>query len=112
VTRGTIRARITYLAGSADGARATCEDGTGVLDVWCPTTVSALGPVIGERFELDVVVTPGRTPSVDAAPDHREAQRRALDDDLPGAQDAIKRIYDRYCVPPAMAEAEAIRPLV
>ncbi len=56
--RATIAGRVLSLAGGVD----TCvrvSDGTETITVLCPAAVTALGPVVGESFEFDVVVAPG-----------------------------------------------------
>lgn len=40
---GTIQARVTSLAGSGAGCRVAVDDGTGVLDLWCPAAVCTYG---------------------------------------------------------------------
>ena len=108
---GTIRARVSRLVGSADGRRVAVADGSGVLDVWCPTVVCTYGPIVEREFEFDVVVRPAPPAPPDWAPEHREIQQKALDHDLIGAQDAVARLYSMAFETPAAAEATAVRPV-
>jgi hypothetical protein len=52
---GRVHGRVRRIVGGPDGAVATLDDGTGLLDVWCSSAVSMYGPVKGRSFELDVV---------------------------------------------------------
>ena len=108
---GTIRGRVTSLAGFGADWRAAVDDGTGVLDLWCPAAVCTYGPVIRRAFEFDVTVQPNPGPAPDWQPEHREAQDRALSHDLEGAQAAMMNLYARASQSPPAAEATAIRPL-
>jgi hypothetical protein len=56
--RATIVGRVLTLAGGVD-ACVRVSDGTETITVLCPAAVTALGPVVGESFEFDVVVAPG-----------------------------------------------------
>jgi len=56
--RATIAGRVLTLAGGADVC-VRVSDGTETITVLCPAPVTALGPVVGESFEFDVVVPPG-----------------------------------------------------
>jgi hypothetical protein len=110
VMTGTIRARVTALAGTGAGCRISADDGTGVLDLWCPVAVSTYGPVIGREFEFDVVVQRKPSAAPDWEPERREVQSRALAGDLEGAQSAAKELYEKAFQTSAAAEATAIRP--
>jgi len=107
----TIRATVTSLAGSAAGSRISVDDGTGVLDVWCPAAVSTYGPAIRRAFEFDVVVQPNPASPPDWRSEQREAQDRALAHDLEGAQSAGMDLYAKAFHTSAAAEATGIRPL-
>lgn len=111
VMSGTIRATVTSLAGSGAGSRAAVDDGTGILDVWCPAPVCAYGPVIRREFEFDVVVHPNRTSPPDWCPEQSKVQERALAHDLEGAQSAAMELYAKAFQSSAAAEATGIRPL-
>jgi hypothetical protein len=108
---GTIRARVTSLAMSGQGSRIAVTDGSGTLDLWCPTAVCTYGPVIRREFEFDVVVHTNPAPGPDWRPEHREVQRRALSHDLEGAQAAAAELFAKTFETPATAEATAIRPI-
>jgi hypothetical protein len=108
---GTIQARVTSLAGSGAGSRVAVDDGTGVLDLWCPAAVCTYGPVIRREFEFDVVVRPNPSSVPDWRPEHREVQDRALSLDIAGAQSAAMDLYAKAFQSAAQAEATAIRPL-
>lgn len=108
---GTIQARVTSLAGSGAGCRVAVDDGTGVLDLWCPAAVCTYGPGIRREFEFDVVVQPNSAVVPDWGPEHRQVQDRALAHDLEGAQSAAMHLYAKAFQSAAQAEATAIRPL-
>ena len=108
---GTIRARVTRLAGSGAGSRVAVDDGTGVLDVWCPMVVCTYGPAIRQEFEFDVVVQPNPTPAPDWRPGQRELQEQVLAHDLESAQSAAMDLYAQVFQTAAAAEAAAIRAL-
>jgi hypothetical protein len=108
---GTIHATVTSLAGSGAGSRISVDDGTGVLDVWCPAAVSTYGPVIRRQFEFDVIVRPNPEPPPDWRPEQRDAQQYALVQDLGSAQSAAMGLYAKAFQTSAAAEATAIRPL-
>jgi hypothetical protein len=110
VMTGTIRARVTELAGAGAGSRIAVDDGTGILDVWCPVAVCTYGPVIGREFEFDVVVQPNPGAAPNWRPEHREIQDRALSGDMEGAQAAAMELYAKVFQTSAAAEATAIRP--
>lgn len=108
---GTVRARVTSLSGTAAGRRITIDDGTGVLDVWCPARVCAYGPAIRSEFELDVVVQARPGPPPDSTAEHRAVEASARAHDLAGAQSAAAELYATLFGTPAAAEATAIRPV-
>jgi hypothetical protein len=113
-SRGTVQARVVQLAGSGAGYRLQIDDGTGVLDVWCPAGVVVFGPSIGTTLEFDVVVTIGSVPEEgpDTTGAHSELQQRALAGDLSGAQEAAGRLYRAMFDTRAAAEATAVRLIV
>jgi hypothetical protein len=53
---GTVQGRVVSLVGSGRGCRVGVDDGTAVLDLWCPAAVTTYGPVMGREFEFDVLV--------------------------------------------------------
>ncbi|WP_155859312.1 hypothetical protein [Cellulomonas sp. KRMCY2] len=108
---GTIRATVARLVGSGGGRRIDVDDGSGVLDVWCPTDVCAYGPVIGREFELDVVLRPAAPAAPDWSSEQREIQQQALEQNLESAQEAIVRLYAKAFQTPATAEATGVRPV-
>jgi len=108
---GTIRATVTRLAMSGEGCRTAVDDGTGALDLWCPTAVCTYGPIIRREFEIDVVVRANPESPPDWRAEHREVQDRVLEGDPDNAQQAIMRMHERAFKTPAAAEATAIRPL-
>ena len=107
---GTIRGTVTGLVMSGEGRRVDIDDGTGVLDLWCPAAVCTYGPVIRTTFEFDVVIRPHPTPRPDWGPELREATARGLAGDMEGAASAVRDAYAKSQSPSA-AEATAIRPL-
>ncbi|MEP6761014.1 MAG: hypothetical protein ABJA93_06580 [Sporichthyaceae bacterium] len=108
---GTIRAKVTSLAGSGEGSRVAVDDGTGLLDLWCPASVCTYGPVIRREFEFDVVVQPNPSSPPDWRPEQREITDRASAQDLEGAQSAAMDLFAKAFQTPAAAEAIALRPL-
>jgi hypothetical protein len=108
---GTIQATVIRLAGSGAGSRVSVDDGTGVLDLWCPAAVSTYGPGIRRAFEFEVVVQPHAPAAPDWRADQQEVQDRALGHELEGAQEAVMRLYAKAFETPSAAEATAIRPL-
>lgn len=108
--RGTVRGRVVGLSGSLAGRRATVDDGTGRLDVWCPAAVCSYGPIHGQEFEFDLTARPGSPATVDTTAEHLETQGRALRGDLTGAQEAARELLARLNAP-SMARADAVRPL-
>jgi hypothetical protein len=108
---GTIRGRVTSLASSGEGCRIAVDDGSGTLDLWCPTAVCIYGPVIRREFEFDVVVRTNPAPPADWGPEQREVQHRALSHDFDGLQAAAAELYAKTFQTPAAAEATAIRPV-
>ncbi|WP_456818642.1 hypothetical protein [Cellulomonas sp. URHB0016] len=112
VSEGTVRAVVTSLAGSGAGNRVAIDDGSGVLDLWCPSAVCTYGPIIRTEFEFDVVVRPGPDPAPDWSPEQREAQSAALAHDMEGAQAAALEIYAKAFLTTAAGEATAIRPII
>lgn len=110
-TRGTIHAHVVGLSGTAAGSRATIDDGTGRIDVWCPAAVCGYGPIMNREFEFDLAARPGTAPpTIDTTTEHRETQQRALSGDLVGAQHAARELLARLHAP-TMATADAVRPL-
>jgi hypothetical protein len=57
--RGRIHALVRSLVGWSEGALVGVEDGSGSLDVWCPSGTSPWGPVHQREFEFDVTVEGG-----------------------------------------------------
>jgi hypothetical protein len=108
---GTIRGRVVSAAMTGDGRRVAVDDGSAVLDIWCPTDVCTYGPVMHREFEFDLIVRPDPPAPIDTRSEHREAQRRALSGDMSGAQDAIRRLSEKTFGTPAAARATAVRPL-
>ncbi|HEV7755198.1 MAG TPA: hypothetical protein VGO94_04995 [Mycobacteriales bacterium] len=109
--RGTIRGRVVELAGTAKGVRVRVNDGTDVLDVWCPAAVCAFGPAMRREFEFDVVVRPDPSGDQSDAFDTGEVQSRALPGDLEGAQAAAAEQSAQLFGTPSRAEATAVRPV-
>jgi hypothetical protein len=105
---------VVQLAGSGSGYRLQIDDGTGVLDVWCPVGVVVFGPSIGATLEFDVVVTVDSVPEdvPDTTGAHGELQQRAIAGDLPGAQEAAGRLYHALFETRAAAEAISVRLIV
>jgi hypothetical protein len=86
--------------GSGDFVRVS--DGTGVMTVGCPVAVTALGPVMREEYEFDVIVPPGER--------HTPPDPNALEPLTDPVKDLSQRLMARYAGP-ATAVATAVRPL-
>ena len=108
---GTIRARVTKLAMSGAGCRISVDDGTGTLDLWCPTAVCIYGPVIRREFEFDVVVQADPAEAPDWTAEHRTVQDRAMSHDFEGAQAAAAELHAKAFQTSVAAQATAIRPV-
>lgn len=108
---GTVRGAVTALMGVGSDWRASVDDGTGVLDVWCPAAVCVYGPVIHHEFEFDVRVAANPASAFDWSSEHREIQDLALGHDLEGAQAALVELYRKGLRNTPAAEATAIRPV-
>ncbi|GAA2154500.1 hypothetical protein GCM10009844_40440 [Nocardioides koreensis] len=68
---GRVHALVREIWGFSDGTRPTIDDGTGVLDVWCPAAVTMFGPRCDGRYEFDLVT--GQD-----LPHHAEAEATAV----------------------------------
>lgn len=55
LSTGRVHAVVDELWWSADGIRATIDDGTGTIDVWCPAGVTMFGPACEGRYEFEIV---------------------------------------------------------
>lgn len=55
----TVRGTVTSLGGNPEGTGVRITDGTGEMTIFCPTAVTALGPVMRGEFEFDVIVPTG-----------------------------------------------------
>ena len=108
---GRIHAEVVRLVGSAAGALVVVDDGSGMLDVWCPAGTSPWGPVHRLRFELEVTIERpvGAIPDVDSP--HGEITRHALAGDLGSAQEAAIAFSEQLQAHRAAAVATDIRPL-
>jgi hypothetical protein len=108
---GLIRARVLSLSGSASGSRIQVSDGTGSLDVWCPASLCANGPVVDRRFEFDVTLQAGCQQLGDATDELRGVERATRRGDLRAAVMLATPLYDKLFRTPAAAQARAIRPV-
>lgn len=70
-TAGRVHARVREIWGFPEGLRVTVDDGTGVLDVWCPASATMFGPACDGRYEFELVTT-------DDAPHHAHAEATAV----------------------------------
>ncbi len=109
--QGVIRARVVAVSSSASGERIQVTDGTGRLDLWCPASLCAGGPIIERRFEFDVVLRSGCHPMADVSEDLNGVERAARNGDLRTAVGLATPLYDRLFGAPAAAQARAIRPV-
>jgi hypothetical protein len=109
--RGRIAGRVIRLAGTGAGSMVLVDDGTRELDVWCPDGTSPWGPVMGERFELEVTIEGPVEAPLDFDAGHAEVQRHALAGRVEEAQKAAEAFLGRIAEHRAPAVATDIRPL-
>lgn len=99
--RGTIAARVIALMSQGAWTRARVDDGTAAIDIACPPATALLGPRLGDWFEFDVVVQPGKR----TIPPNPETAAAGIDD----CTDRIAvKLLARYGGPVG-ATAEAVR---
>jgi hypothetical protein len=108
---GAIRARVVGLSGSASGQRIEVTDGTGRLDVWCPASLCAGGPLIDRMFEFRVTVQPGCQQLSDCGDALTGIERATRRGDIEAAVALATPLYDELFGTPAKAQAIAIHPL-
>jgi hypothetical protein len=108
---GRVHGEVTRLVGSAGGALVLVDDGTRLLDVWCPAGTSLWGPVHRTRFEFELTIegSVGAPPDFDSGA--QNVSRYALAGDLPSAQDAALAFVEALDRHRAAAVATDIRPL-
>jgi hypothetical protein len=107
---GVLRGRVVRLYSAGSGNRVVVDDGTGVLDVWCPLAICPDGPVIEHTYEFDVHARPGGRPCADADAGYRGVERAAREGDLRTVVALATPLYDSLFRTPAPARATAIRP--
>lgn len=98
----TIAALVVDLGGFAEMTRVRVSDGTAVMAINCPASVTALGPVMRQEFEFDVIVPAGER--------HVPPDPEALEELDDPVNDISRRLMARYGGP-ATAVAIAVRPL-
>jgi hypothetical protein len=89
----TVQGRIVRLAGTSQASLITLDDGTAWLEVWVPREGDRFGAVaMGNRVELDVETTAGRSrrPEVDA--EHAAVSAAAMDGNMAAAQASGPRL--------------------
>ena len=99
--RATIAARVVSLAGGGGWARVRVDDGTGTMDVACPSGTTQLGPRMGDWYEFDVVVAPGAR----QRPADPIAAAAGIEEPVEHVDAVLIALYGG----PATATAEAIR---
>ena len=109
-SRGTVQAEVVRSAGTAAGRRLTIHDGTGRLDVWCPSAVTA-NLDRARVLEFEVVLRPRLSgpPGIERL--RHDAVPSMTTGDLSGAQQAGADLYAALFDSPADALATAIRPV-
>lgn len=107
---GVLRGRVVGLYSAGSGNRVVVDDGTGVLDIWCPHALCVDGPVIDHTYEFDVHARPGCAPCLDPDAGLRGVERAARAGDLREMVALATPLYDRLFGTPAPARATAIRP--
>jgi hypothetical protein len=108
---GRLHGQIIRLVGSSEGSLVVVDDGTGQLDVWCPSGTSLWGPIHRERFELEVTVESPIHPPPDLDTGHAEVQRHALAGRIEEAQAAAEEFFGQIHAHRASAVASDLRPL-
>jgi hypothetical protein len=108
---GAIHARVVGLSGSASGQRIEVTDGTGRLDVWCPASLCANGPLIDRMFEFRLTVRPGGQTLSDCGDALTGIERATRRGDIEAAVALATPLYDELFGTPAKAQAIAMRPL-
>jgi hypothetical protein len=106
---GAIHARVVAVSGSASGQRIEVTDPTGLLDVWCPASLCAGGPLIDRVFELQVTVRPGGQRLSDCGDALTGIERATRRGDIEAAVALATPLYDELFGTPAKAQALAIR---
>jgi hypothetical protein len=108
---GRIHGQVMVLVGGPPGSLVVVDDGTGPLDVWCPSRTSLWGPVHRRWFEFELTIDRpvGPPPDLDTPP--AEVTRHALVGDIASAQDAVLEFLGELDRHRAAAIATDIRPL-
>jgi hypothetical protein len=112
-TSATIAGTIAGLVGTAEGSRATIDDGTGHLAVWCPREADPFFAVRNrESVEIDIVRSPGTAGGSEADLDRQHAtiQNAIVHGDMVAAQVAALRIAGFAGPESVDAIAVAVRP--
>jgi hypothetical protein len=112
-TSATIAGTIAGLIGGTEGSRATIDDGTGYLAVWCPRGADPFFAVrIRESVEIDVFRSPGTAGGSEADLDRQHAmiQNAVVHGDMVAAQAAAIRLAGFARPESVDAIAVAIRP--
>jgi hypothetical protein len=99
----TVAGRVIDLAGFDTGVRVRVSDGTGSIDIGCPSDAAPFGIASGDRFEFDIAVAAGER----RIPADVEAARASTDDPA----ERVKRILRARYGGPLGGHATAVRPL-
>ena len=107
----TVQGVITHLAGTGHGVWATIDDGTAGLDLFCPSSLTAYGPVTRRRFEIDVVSAgqPSGDRGIGAAADGMRAA--AGSGNVAALHEAAAGLSAAMSASPSLPRATAVRPL-
>jgi hypothetical protein len=106
---GSIQARVVGVSGSASGQRIEVTDPTGLLDVWCPASLCAGGPLIDRTFEFQVTVRPGGQQLANRGDALTRIERATRRGDIETAVALATPLYDELFGTPAKAQALALR---
>lgn len=108
----TVEGRVVGLAGSAQAALITLDDGTAQLEVWVPREADRSGAVrMRARVELDIETTTGRSRRRAIDAEHAAVSSAALEGDMAAAQASGMRLAGMLAPESAEAVAIAARPL-
>jgi hypothetical protein len=108
----TVHGRIVRLGGTNEASLITLDDGTARLEVWVPREADRFGAVaMGNRVELDVETTAGRSRRREIEAEHAGVSAAAMSGDMPTAQAGGLRLAAMLVPESAEAVAMAARPL-
>jgi hypothetical protein len=106
---GTVVGRVIDFIGGTDRLVAV-DDGTGVLDIFCPAAACLWGPAGGGEWEFDVTARADRGDPASLLQLGPKASNAGLSGDLPGARRAAEELARRLQRHDTAAVASVVRP--